>query len=228
MDYQNNIIKLQDIRKIITHENMAPMVELDSSVVRIKYLKEDMVALIGNRMIARQSVAEKLISIQLMLDQDGRGYQLQIAYAYRAPEVQQRYFDLAYRDVVIRYPDLSAKEQNEITHSMVANPLVAGHPTGAAVDVTIWDTKANRMVDMGSKIGEFGDVAYTLFPYLTTEQKGNRRALQRFMMTEGFAPFLGEWWHFSYGDKEWACYYRQPYALYDVVPLETAIQIAGK
>ncbi|MDR3125675.1 MAG: hypothetical protein LBU20_01195 [Candidatus Nomurabacteria bacterium] len=27
------------------------------------------------------------------------------------------------------------------------------------------------------------------------------------MMSQGFAPYDGEWWHFSYGDREWAAWY---------------------
>jgi D-alanyl-D-alanine dipeptidase len=34
------------------------------------------------------------------------------------------------------------------------------------------------------------------------------------MVAAGFAPFYGEWWHFSYGDREWAAVYGEPAALY--------------
>ena len=36
------------------------------------------------------------------------------------------------------------------------------------------------------------------------------------MVSEGFAPFYGEWWHFSYGDREWAAFYEKE-ALYDII-----------
>jgi D-alanyl-D-alanine dipeptidase len=39
------------------------------------------------------------------------------------------------------------------------------------------------------------------------------------MMQEGFAPFDGEYWHFSYGDKERAYYYCKPYAMYNQVSM---------
>jgi D-alanyl-D-alanine dipeptidase len=37
------------------------------------------------------------------------------------------------------------------------------------------------------------------------------------MLGVGFAPFDGEWWHFSYGDKEWAAYYNKPNAVYEQI-----------
>lgn len=36
------------------------------------------------------------------------------------------------------------------------------------------------------------------------QQKENRFLLQDLMLLVGFAPYYGEWWHFSYGDREWA------------------------
>ena len=43
----------------------------------------------------------------------------------------------------------------------------------------------------------------------------NRMLLRAVMMSAGFAPFVGEWWHFSYGDKEWAKYVGNEVAPYD-------------
>lgn len=37
------------------------------------------------------------------------------------------------------------------------------------------------------------------------------------MLTAGFAPYDGEWWHFSYGERDWAHYYKKPNAIYGQV-----------
>ncbi|QQR69366.1 MAG: hypothetical protein IPI58_01405 [Alphaproteobacteria bacterium] len=37
------------------------------------------------------------------------------------------------------------------------------------------------------------------------------------MTSVGFAPFDGEWWHFSYGDREWAKYYGRSHAIYSQI-----------
>ena len=44
--------------------------------------------------------------------------------------------------------------------------------------------------------------------------------LRKIMMQVGFAPYDAEWWHFSYGDREWAFYCKKPYALYDQITKE--------
>ncbi len=46
--------------------------------------------------------------------------------------------------------------------------------------------------------------------------------LRNVMVSVGFAPFDGEWWHFCYGDKEWAVYYNKPAACY--APIEFSVE----
>ncbi len=41
------------------------------------------------------------------------------------------------------------------------------------------------------------------------------------MLTAGFAPFDGEWWHFSFGDREWARFYGAENALYEQIQFAT-------
>ena len=54
--------------------------------------------------------------------------------------------------------------------------------------------------------------------------KNNRMLLRELMLKNEFAPFDGEWWHFSYGDKEWAYYYQKKAAIYTQL-LNVKIQI---
>jgi D-alanyl-D-alanine dipeptidase len=42
------------------------------------------------------------------------------------------------------------------------------------------------------------------------------------MLQEEFAPFDGEYRHFSYGDKERAYYYQKPYAIYNQIDTKKA------
>ena len=51
--------------------------------------------------------------------------------------------------------------------------------------------------------------------YISERAKNNRELLRKIMLEEEFAPYDGEWWHFSYGDKEWAFYYNKDEALYN-------------
>jgi D-alanyl-D-alanine dipeptidase len=61
---------------------------------------------------------------------------------------------------------------------------------------------------------------FTFSPFISKEAWANRQLLRRVMIQAGFAPFDGEWWHFSYGDKEWARYYDKRAAMYDQLYLK--------
>ena len=71
---------------------------------------------------------------------------------------------------------------------------------------------------MGSSIANYSnlDIIKTYAAGLSANQIANRRRLHDAMIAEGFAPFYGEWWHFSYGDREWAAFYGRT-ALYGPV-----------
>ena len=78
---------------------------------------------------------------------------------------------------------------------------------------------------MGSKVLDYTNskISYTYSPEIKEEHKKNRMFLKSLMENENFAPYLGEWWHFSYGDREWAKYYNKQYAIYQQVSYEDVI-----
>ena len=89
----------------------------------------------------------------------------------------------------------------------VANPHVppgSVHNTGCAVDLSLWDTKAQAPVDMGTPYDFFGPAAQPrkeadLFKEgaLTNEQLANRLLLREVMVRAGFRILPHEWWHFD-------------------------------
>ena len=109
----------------------------------------------------------------------------------------------------------------------IAIPDIAGHPTGGAIDVSLYNSETKTDLDMGSDIGDiFSDERMSWFcDSLTTAQQNNRQLLLELMCGQGFAPYWGEWWHYSYGDKEWAAYYNQPNAIYEKVPADSDLFI---
>src|SRR5690606_18416388 len=122
--------------------------------------------------------------------------------------VQKAYYDKRFGLLALENPDLSDDQLRRLAHNYVAVPDSAGHTLGAAVDLTLIDGDG-RELDMGTEVADFGDpVAIQTFA-ATGQPAKRRQLLLESMMEAGFAPFLGEWWHFSYGDKEWAAYYNQ-------------------
>jgi D-alanyl-D-alanine dipeptidase len=67
---------------------------------------------------------------------------------------------------------------------------------------------------MGTDVPEYLLDTYVFSPFIARECWHNRQILRACMIKAGFAPFDGEWWHFSFGDREWACYFNQPTAIY--------------
>ena len=103
----------------------------------------------------------------------------------------------------------------EKVHQYIAVPSVAGHPTGGAVDLLIINTTTNQPIEFGSDYLDFNNpnIKYSS-KSISKQAKKNRKLLRQLMIQNGFAPYDGEWWHFSYGDSEWAFYYQQKTAIY--------------
>ena len=185
------------------------------------YEKEDMLAYVGDVIWARKSLAEKLERVSKKLRERFPELKLKIVYGYRHPKIQQDYFLKQKNNLAISHQNLKDEDLNELTHEMVAYPEVAGHPTGGALDITI--TGLDGDLDMGTRIADFSDPEKikTFSKSITEQQSENRKLLHDLMTVEGFAPFYGEWWHFSYGDKEWAWFYEKPAALYGQIEFQT-------
>jgi D-alanyl-D-alanine dipeptidase len=213
-------------RKILGYDDVVPFqpgssaeelvdVRTYDQTISTHYIKQDMIAYTGDTMYVRKSLAEKLARVNKKLS--SRGYRLEVVYGYRHPEVQRRYFEGRRNALKTEYPDMDESALDRMTHGFVAIPDVAGHPAGAAVDLTIID-RDGKDINMGMKIADYSDPDHILTdaPDITTEQAENRRLLHDLMVKEGFAPFYGEWWHFSYGDREWAAFYNKK-ALYGAI-----------
>ena len=92
----------------------------------------------------------------------------------------------------------------------VANPAKGSkHNRGCAVDLSMFDLKTGKLVEMPSGYDEFSERASPEYKGGTTEQTANRELLRRLMEDAGFTVNPNEWWHFDY--KDW-----EKYAIYDI------------
>jgi D-alanyl-D-alanine dipeptidase len=219
---KGHVVTYQELLPVGTGTSTEPLIDArtyDPEIVT-KYEKPDMRAYSGDRILVRDTVARKLAAVNGHLRQE-HGMLLRIAYGYRHPDVQKRYFDAIKEKLVMSHPDAGDAERAALAHNFVAVPEVAGHPTGGAVDLTCI-TASGVAVDMGTGIADYADPARipTYAEGLTQEQARNRSMLHDAMTAEGFVPFYGEWWHFSYGDKEWAYASGEPSAIYGPMTIE--------
>jgi D-alanyl-D-alanine dipeptidase len=163
----------------------------------------------GKNIFVRKSVLQKLKEAAINLKQINSSYKLQIVCGYRALDIQKNIFKKYAKQLSTKY---KGKKLMEVVHRLIAVPDVAGHPTGGAVDVQI--VKNQKELNMGTTIINFSKNSYTFSPFISKIAWRNRQMLRFIMTKSGFAPFDGEWWHYSYGDKEWASYYNESYAIY--------------
>lgn len=216
-----DILQYQDLIGIPVVESGEPMVIVQNEAPEIvcRYEKKDMIPYLGNDFSLRAGTVERLRKAAGRLQELRPGAKLRLAYGYRHPDVQSSYFEQRKREVAERSPGISDDQLVSKTHLLTASPDVAGHPTGGAIDVTI--DGPDGPFDMGSGIADFASGKIETFAEgLTPVQSENRELLRDVLLASGFAPFDGEWWHFSYGDREWAAYYGNPHAIYDQVRFE--------
>lgn len=215
---EKNFLTYADLKDVSVTDNGEEFVSLSSLNIPFTTSGDFIMPSTGQDIFVRETVARKLIDVQKSIDELFPKCILQVVYGYRSLDVQQQIYEEIKSNIQSQNPDMAPDALNEEVHRFIAVPSVAGHPTGGAVDVNIIDDKG-RLVDMGTKAQEFVKESYSFFPLVSKTVWLNRQKLRQAMLTAGFAPFDGEWWHFSYGDKEWAKYYNKPSALYTQVNL---------
>ena len=143
-------------------------------------------------------------------DLKAQGYRLKIYDAYRPQRAVDHFVrwgkDLA--DTLMKpyfYP-------NEVKDSLFIKDYIAtksGHSRGATLDLTIFDMRTEKEVDMGGTFDWFGRESHPDYcgnpetgeylggGTLSEQQFQNRMILRRAMLAHGFKPYDCEWWHFT-------------------------------
>ena len=156
----------------------------------------------------RKTVCEKLRKADEYIKQQNPNLKLVVAEGWRSMEKQTKNFEVQLQRLAPLFDN--EIDLYEAAHTCAAVPSVAPHPTGGAVDAMIFDTTTNKRLDFGAEPFEYvTKLQYTFTPQIKKSSQAykNRILLRTALLNQGFAPFDGEWWHFSYGDKEWAVYY---------------------
>ncbi len=87
----------------------------------------------------------------------------------------------------------------------VADPALGSkHNRGCAVDLTLYDLKTGKPIEMTGGYDEMTDRSIPTFPGGTSRQRWHRDLLRHAMEAQGFTVYKSEWWHFDY--KDWAKY----------------------
>ena len=139
------------------------------------------------RAFMQRPAAESLVRANRKLKSSGYG--LLVHDAYRPWYVTKVFWDATPADKKIFVADPSKGSR---------------HNRGCAVDITLYDLKTKKPIEMVSTYDETTDRAYPNYPGGTSLQRWHRDLLRAAMEAEGFTVYEAEWWHFDY--KDWQKY----------------------
>jgi D-alanyl-D-alanine dipeptidase len=164
----------------------------------------------------RKTVAEMLQKAAKSLPSN---WKLVVVAGHRPLEVQQSLYNYVYGKLRAKHPPKLADDAvATMTRMYVADPARKSPPhcCGSAVDVNVLDTKTNLLVDFGSPINTDSNKSHIHNPRIPATPYKNRLMLLSAMLDAGFSSLHSEWWHFSYGDQNWAAFYNHPTAIYGI------------
>jgi D-alanyl-D-alanine dipeptidase len=170
----------------------------------------------------RKSVYEKLLQAQALLP---AGLSFCLYEGYRSLGLQKMLFENRYKMIQELYPAWDHDALFDENIKMVS-PVVnkdgslntPPHSTGAAVDVYLLD-QDGKAIDMGIHPEDWmkdqdGSVSMTNSPKISAEAQKNRDIMSHVLSQVGFINYPTEYWHWSYGDRYWAYFKNEPYAIY--------------
>ena len=126
------------------------------------------------------------------------GYRLKIYDAYRPQMAVTNFVEWAKDEGDTRmkayfYPELD----KDVLFPQGYIAEHSGHSRGSTVDLTLFDMRTEKEVDMGGTFDYFGELSHPDYTGITDEQYANRMLLRDVMMKHGFKPLPEEWWHFT-------------------------------
>ena len=155
-------------------------------------------------LITRQAADSlKVVSDELLQ----KGYRLKIFDAYRPQCAVDFFMKWAADTTDVRMQEYFYPEVEKsvlIPQGFIAEK--SGHTRGSTIDLTLFDMRLQKEVDMGCTFDYFGLASYPdvlpeqevgAYRPINQEQYDNRMILREAMLAHGFKPYDCEWWHFT-------------------------------
>jgi serine beta-lactamase-like protein LACTB len=139
------------------------------------------------RAFLQKPAAQALLRVHRALEK--QGYGLMVHDGYRPWSVTKMFWDATPPNLRI----------------FVADPQQGSrHNRGCAVDLTLYNRKTGKAIEMVGGYDEMSDRSYPDYLGGTSLQRYHRDLLRRAMEAEDFTVYEAEWWHFDY--KDWRKY----------------------
>lgn len=139
------------------------------------------------RAFMQRPAAEALVRVNQSLRK--QGYGLVVFDGYRPWAITKAFWEATPEDKKIFVADPSKGSR---------------HNRGCAVDLSMFELKNGKTVQMPSEYDEMTERAHINYSCATSESAKLRDILRRAMEAEGFAVYEPEWWHYDY--KDWKEY----------------------
>ena len=197
-----------------------PIQDHGEPLVDLRQFCPQLILLPGCLPFLRETVAHMLNGVQEALPD---GHTLTVGTGLRTREMQRGIREGFTKDMTEKHPDWSKATMQRMLNRMVAPPDDVSpppHMTGGAVDVGVRGPDGQGM-DFTSPIQGW-EGAPTYYHKLSDEARANRTMLIEAMEGAGLTNYVGEWWHWSYGDQGWALRVGSPVAYYGAVEIEDA------
>jgi zinc D-Ala-D-Ala dipeptidase len=171
--------------------------------------------------LVRAGVRSRLLQAAARLP---AGVGLLVLEGYRPPSHQSVLFERYCRRFAAEHPYARTEQVERMTARFVAPLDVAGHPAGAAVDLTLCNAQGQPL-DMGTAPNQAVPASALDAQGIDIGARARRQLLAEALASQGFINYPSEWWHWSYGDRYWAFASRAPAAFYGAVD-DTALTTA--
>ena len=204
-------IKIEDNEEELVSTSLIP----EKIVVRPYYFIQNIEGALPECYL-RNEVFEKLIKAHEKLPE---GYKFVIFDGWRPIKVQKRLYKMIKEKLTKNYPSKNKEKIKKMATNYVALPSSkkespSPHTTGGAVDLSIVNKKG-KLLNMGTEFDtankksniNFYEKKYENNTKLLKEENTilkNRRLLYNVMISVGFTNFPKEWWHYDYGNQNWA------------------------
>lgn len=166
----------------------------------------------------RKSIYDMMKAAQKKLP---AGYNFMIFEAYRPMARQIMLWNRTMGIMKEKYPDLNEKELHDMTETFSANPyngIGSGHGACCAIDISLCDDNGNPY-DMGTPMHIFNEATPTQSKHASAEVHARRKIMTDALEGVGFINYPPEWWHFSYGDHQWAFLVGKTEAIYGPIDI---------
>ncbi len=168
--------------------------------------------------VLRKSVAEMVCKAKSYLP---AGMTFIIGDAWRPQEIQEdilRSFEVRFKNQHPEWSHARVIEEVDNYAAPSSGKFVSGHMTGAAVDLRLW--RNGRKVPLKSKSLSYQENALPDKVKLPEYLRRNRQIMFDALEKAGLSHAKTEYWHWSYGDTQWAQRNDKKIAIYDKIELE--------